>query len=39
MAAGVSKNLRSAEAERPMHRKRLRRLQEVIDALTSEVNL
>lgn len=37
MAASVSKNLRNAETDRPMHRTRLRCLQQIIDELTSEV--
>lgn len=37
MAASVSKNLRNAETDRPMHRTRLRSLQRIIDELTSEV--
>ena len=31
MGAGVSKNLRRAEVDRPMHRARLRCLQQIID--------
>lgn len=37
MGAGVSKNLRGAEAGNPMHRKGLRRLQVIVDDLMIEV--
>ncbi|CAM9478531.1 unnamed protein product [Ectocarpus fasciculatus] len=37
MGAGVSKNLRRAEVDRPMHRARLRCLQQIIDDLTNEL--
>ncbi|CAN0376362.1 unnamed protein product, partial [Ascophyllum nodosum] len=37
MAAGVSKNVKTAEAERPMHRIGLRRLQKVVDEVTNEL--
>ena len=37
MAAGVSKNVKTAEAERPMHRIGLRRLQKIVDEVTNEV--
>eukprot|EP00903_Cladosiphon_okamuranus_P021649 g19903.t1 len=37
MAASVSKSLRNAEADRPMHRTRLRSLQKRIDVLTIEL--
>ncbi|CAN0565602.1 unnamed protein product, partial [Ectocarpus sp. 12 AP-2014] len=37
MGAGVSKNLRRSEVDRPMHRARLRCLQQIIDDLTNEV--
>eukprot|EP00903_Cladosiphon_okamuranus_P011821 g11108.t2 len=36
-AASVSKYLRNAETDRPMHRTRLRYLQQIIDDLTSEL--
>lgn len=39
MAASVSKSLRNAEADRPMHRTRLRSLQNRIDDLTIEVRI
>lgn len=39
MSAGVSKDLRSAEVECPTHRTGLRRLQDIIDDLTIEVNV
>eukprot|EP00752_Nemacystus_decipiens_P006636 g5966.t1 len=37
MAASVSKSLRNAETDRPMHRIRLRGLQQIIDDFTSEL--
>lgn len=37
MAAGVSKSLKRAERESPMHRGGLRRLQSILDDLTNEV--
>lgn len=37
MSAGVSKNVKTAETESPMHRTGLRRLQRMIDEMTDEV--
>ncbi|CAM9300686.1 unnamed protein product, partial [Ascophyllum nodosum] len=37
MAAGVSKNVKTAEAENPMHRIGLRRLQKIVDEVTNEL--
>ena len=37
MAAGVSKDVKTAEAESPMHRIGLRRLQKIVDEVTNEV--
>ncbi|CAM9548053.1 unnamed protein product, partial [Ectocarpus fasciculatus] len=37
MGAGVSKNLRRAEVDRPMHRAKLRCLQQIIDHLTKQL--
>ncbi|CAN0416276.1 unnamed protein product [Ascophyllum nodosum] len=37
MAAGVSKDVKTAEAESPMHRIGLRRLQKIVDEVTNEL--